>query len=255
MSDQPADTSDAQSGNTRKKVLFGILALLLVALLYDYAVARPSVETAYNQIVDRSTEVNSKSTEVFTNLDVRELLGKEPSRTFDDANGDKVEVYSWRSGLPIKSHELFTVYKPNNGKFLFYRHAKFQYETSGDVSEFSVSRIVESDPSETYDDSMAMQGQGGGGPGGGGPGGGGPGGVAQVRVAQVRVARVRVAQVRVARGVVVLEAEEVLILKRCSPNGTPMAMVSGATKRFPKSHDATWRKPIPMATAQFRKPN
>ncbi len=171
MSDQAVGSSDAEGGNTRKILLFAILGLLVLALAYDYRVARPSVETAYNKIVDRNTEVNRKSTEVFTNLDVRQLIGKEPSRTFEDANGDLVEVYSWRSGLPIRSHELFTVFKPNNGKFLFYRHAKFKYETSGEVSNFSVPIVIEQpgdDPSLEEMPAEANQGSGGG----GGPGGG-----------------------------------------------------------------------------------
>ena len=56
-------------------------------------------------------QVNNKSTEILTNLGVRETLGMEPSDTFEEANGDMVEVFAWRNGLPIRTHKLFTVYK------------------------------------------------------------------------------------------------------------------------------------------------
>ncbi len=179
MSDDSTKQSDHPSGGVRSKVLVGILGLGLVALAYDYAVARPAVETAYNAIAARSTEVNAKSTEVFTDSDVRKLIGKEPSKTFNDANGDVVEVFSWRSGLPIKTHDLFAVYKPNGGKNLFYRHAKYKYEASGEVSDFSVSRVIDNDD-EAVDDAATAEmdaqyagEQSGGGGGRGGEGGGG----------------------------------------------------------------------------------
>jgi hypothetical protein len=182
MSDDSTKQTDHQSGSIRSKVLIAILAVGLVALAYDYVVARPAVETAYDAITAKSTEVNAKSTEVFTDLDVRKLLGKGPSKTFNDANGDVVEVFSWRSGLPVKTHDLFAIYKPSGGKNLFYRHAKYKYEASDVVSDFSVLKTIESGPvvddaeTEEMDAQYAGGQAGGGGPGGGGPGGGGPGG-------------------------------------------------------------------------------
>jgi hypothetical protein len=138
MSDQSTTTSENTSGNTRTKILFGILGLTLAALAYDYCVARVGVDSAYDQIRQRSVEVNADKTTMFTNLDVRELLDKEPSETFNDVNGDMVEVFSWRSGLPFRTHDLFAVYKPSAGKKMFYRHAKFNYEESKAVSNVSV---------------------------------------------------------------------------------------------------------------------
>ena len=102
MPEESSTSSDSNPGSSRKFFLFGVLALSLVALAYDYRVARPSVELAYDKIVDRSIEVN-RTNSVFTNIDVRALIGREPSRTFQDENGDTVEVFSWRSGLPIRS--------------------------------------------------------------------------------------------------------------------------------------------------------
>jgi hypothetical protein len=174
-------TTPAQSAATgsslRRKFLFGLLGILLIALAYDYAVARPGVETAYDQIAERSIEVNANSTQVFTNTDVHQLIGKDPARTFQDPNGDTVEVFRWLSGLPIRSHELFAVYKPNGGKLLFHRHAKFKYETSEEVGNLSSARMVAKPEDYASVDASGMVESGtDGGPGGGGPGGGGPGG-------------------------------------------------------------------------------
>lgn len=142
MSEDSKDQTAQQGGGTRSKILFGILAVGLVALAYDYAVARPAVNDAYDRIAEQSTKVNADSTKTFTNADVRALIGKEPSRSFDDANGDKVEVYSWRAGFPTKTHDLFAVYKTNNNQLLFHRHAKYQYESSGDVATVSQRGVI-----------------------------------------------------------------------------------------------------------------
>jgi hypothetical protein len=129
-------SNEAKSGTLRQLILFGVLFLLVIGLVYDYKVARPGVNQAYDKITEQSTLVNMSSTKKFTNKDVQELLEKQPSRTFEDPNGDFVEVYSWRSGLPIRTHDLFAVYKKNGGDWLFHRHQKFKHESSTDVSKY-----------------------------------------------------------------------------------------------------------------------
>lgn len=129
-------SNEAKSGTLRQVLLFGILFLLVIGLIYDYQVARPGVNQAYDKITEQSALVNMSSTQKFTNKDVQELLGKQPSDTFEDPNGDFVEVYSWRSGLPIRTHDLFAVYKKNGDDWLFHRHQKFKHETSTDVSKY-----------------------------------------------------------------------------------------------------------------------
>jgi hypothetical protein len=165
MSDQSTTTSEDTSGKTRTKVLFGILGLALAALAYDYRVARVGVDSAYDQIQQRNVEVNAENTTMFTNLDVRELLDKEPSETFNDVNGDMVEVFSWRSGLPFRTHNLFAVYKSSAGKKMFYRHAKYTYEESKAVSNVSVPTGVQAseDELQAYQRQLGAPGGGGGG--------------------------------------------------------------------------------------------
>jgi hypothetical protein len=166
MSDQAPGQSDAKSGSKSSKILVWILVLLLVALAYDYLVARAGVDSAYDKIAKRSAEVNANATEVFTDEDVQKLLDGEPSRTFDDAHGDRVEVYSWRGGLPFRTHDLFVVYKPSDGRQMFYRHAKFAYETSIDVSPNTVMRVIEQDGSTDMSDAEYEQASYGGEAGG-----------------------------------------------------------------------------------------
>ena len=188
MSEDSNDQSVKSSGVARKAILFGILAIGLVALAYDYRVARPAVSDAYDRITERSTKVNADSTKTFTDRDVREIVGREPARTFDDANGDRVEVYSWRAGFPTKTHDLYAVYKPNGDQLLFHRHAKYRYESSSEVSQVSVHSVIdghENDPTadgdpmddEAYEASLEAGDTGGdgneGGRAGGRPRGGG----------------------------------------------------------------------------------
>jgi hypothetical protein len=166
MSNQAPAQGDPKSGSKRSKLLIVILVVLLAALAYDYVVARPNVDSAYDRIAEKSVEVNANTTEVFTDADVQELLGRKPSRTFNDVDGDRVEVYSWRAGLPFRTHDLFVVYKPNEGRQLFYRHAKFAYESSVDVSPITGTRVVEvGDIDEMTEEEyeQAMMGGGGGG--------------------------------------------------------------------------------------------
>ena len=141
MSEASPSDQSSRGGNPRQTIMLVILGLMIIALVYDYKVARPSVEGAYDQIAKKSIEVNSSGTDVLTNLGVRELLEMEPSDTFEEVNGDLVEVYSWRSGLPVRTHNLYTVYKKNTGKWMFHRHSSFIFESSKDVSSHDVQGL------------------------------------------------------------------------------------------------------------------
>lgn len=80
------------------------------ALWYDYKVARPAVDSAYARIGKLNEEVNSNSGRTYmTEKDVQAELARAPSETFTE---DRyfVEVYSWRAGLPIKTHNYYAVY-------------------------------------------------------------------------------------------------------------------------------------------------
>ena len=74
---------------------------------------------------------------MLTNADIRELIGKQPSATFRDENGDTVEVYKWRAGMPVRTYDLFAVFRENGGRLLFYRHAMGKYETGNEILQIA----------------------------------------------------------------------------------------------------------------------
>ncbi len=173
---QPEHAQPEQSGSTRKLILFGVLGVLLVALAYDYRVARAGVESAYDKIIASSEKTNASKTDSLSQQDIQALVGRPPTETFQEGD-DLVEVYSWRSGLPIRTYKLYAFYRPQGDGHVFYRHAKYQYESKSDVMAISVPTMVEVDlEAIAEEDAMANPEQGGAGEPGGGAGPGGPGG-------------------------------------------------------------------------------
>lgn len=109
----------------RQFILFILLAVMLGALWYDRKIARPNVQSAYDRIETLNDEINlKKGHEVLTNKEVQAALNRPPSRVFS-IGGYHVEVYSWRAGLPIKTHDYYAVFA---GK-LFLKHYKFELPT------------------------------------------------------------------------------------------------------------------------------
>jgi hypothetical protein len=106
-------------------MLFLLLSLLLVSLWYDYRVARPAVERAFDAVLALNFQINSAaSPQTMTVRDVRRVLGKLPSATF--AEGPyQVEVYSWMTGLPFRSHQFYAVYVGSGTNMTLMRHYKF----------------------------------------------------------------------------------------------------------------------------------
>jgi hypothetical protein len=132
--DTPEQPSDATQPDTPKgssmrlNVLLCILVLGVAAMAYDRMVARPAVEAAYAAIVAKNVEVNATRGQVFTNIDVQKLIGKTPAKTFTNPDGDTVEIYQWRAGLPIRTHDLYAIYTQMDGKQLFQEGGTGDYE-------------------------------------------------------------------------------------------------------------------------------
>ena len=112
----------------RLNILLCILVLGVAAMAYDRMVARPAVEAAYAAIVAKNVEVNATRGQVFTNIDVQKLIGKTPAKTFTNPDGDTVEIYQWRAGLPIRTHDLYAIYTQMDGKQLFQEGGTGDYE-------------------------------------------------------------------------------------------------------------------------------
>ena len=137
------------SGSKRSLILFGALALMLCALGYDRLVARPGVELAYDKIAAEYEIENAKGDRFMTNEMVSKMVGGLPARTFNDPKGEFVEVYSWRAGLPFKTHDLFVVYQPVGDKQQFVRLSKFVYDQTDQIfaglSESAMERSLDTE--------------------------------------------------------------------------------------------------------------
>lgn len=170
-------------GRLRQIILIGLLALMLAALAYDYRVARPSVERAFDQIVKLNDQMNLSADPTPTlNTHIHKEIGRDPSWAYTEGPY-RVEVFSWTAGLPFRTHDLYAVYVPNGNDLIFMRHYKFALPdneldpprpvNSGDGGGDAVG----ADGMPAPPIGMGMDGPDG--PGGpGGPGGmrGGPGG-------------------------------------------------------------------------------
>ena len=129
--EQPSDATQPETpkgSSMRLNILLCILVLGVAAMAYDRMVARPAVEAAYAAIVAKNVEVNATRGQVFTNTDVQKLIGKTPAKTFTNPDGDTVEIYQWRAGLPIRTHDLYAIYTQMDGKQLFQEGGTGDYE-------------------------------------------------------------------------------------------------------------------------------
>ena len=129
--EQSAATTQAAPTNGSSKrlvILLCILALGLVGMGYDQYVARPAVEAAYQSIIEKHGEINATPGKTFTNKDVQELIGKTPARTLTNPDGNTVEIYQWRAGLPIRTHDLFAIYKTQDDALMFQEGGMGDYE-------------------------------------------------------------------------------------------------------------------------------
>ncbi|QEG01688.1 hypothetical protein Mal15_57660 [Stieleria maiorica] len=160
--DAPSPRNDSGGGG-RKILLYGLLGLMVAALAYDYLVARPAVNAAYDQITDASMTANRKGAGFLSNEQVRELIGKQPVHTFKDGRYT-VEVFHWPGGLIVKPHKLYAVYMKNGDSLMFNRHAKFVYEAADIVTpDRPIAPAPDDEPPASYDEEE-MSGGGGGRP-------------------------------------------------------------------------------------------
>ncbi|NNE01102.1 MAG: hypothetical protein HKN47_27620 [Pirellulaceae bacterium] len=136
----PTEPPKSTGDKVRKLILFSLLGIMVVALAYDYRIARPAVNTAYDIITTESEKMNKVGDSVFTNSDVQKLINKTPTSSFADGY-DLVEVYSYNGGIPGRPHNLYAVYKPHGDKQMFYRHSKFVYERGTDVAPIATATV------------------------------------------------------------------------------------------------------------------
>lgn len=118
MSESPQDSSaserapDQKTGGGSRTVfycLLGLIGLVAAAICYDLYVAAPAVQDGFDKVADASLKA-MVAEEPLSNLKIREVIGKEPSDTYENDEG-YVEVYRWIGNVMGTPHELHAVYK------------------------------------------------------------------------------------------------------------------------------------------------
>ena len=105
----------------RLVILLLIFGIALIGLLYDYSIARPAHKEAYETVdamlADKNPDPDSDGT--VSDDKVQSELGRKPSKTELLSNG-KIEIYSWRSGLPYRTYDVYVVYVGQKMPLLYF---------------------------------------------------------------------------------------------------------------------------------------
>lgn len=117
-----------KGSSKRLGILLVVLAVGLAAMGYDRYVARPAVTAAYAAILAENGKAYTTPGKTLTNKDVQKLIGKTPAKILEDSDGNTVEIYQWRAGLPIRTHDLFAIYAPKDGRLIFREGGTGNYE-------------------------------------------------------------------------------------------------------------------------------
>jgi hypothetical protein len=107
--------------NVSRTILFAILAVMIVALIYEYGFVLRSyraAESAIDDMVDTATD--SRGEEPITPEQVRERFRKQPTRGLQDKEHYYVEHYQWRRWLPWNTLDIYVVYEHSDPPNLFH---------------------------------------------------------------------------------------------------------------------------------------
>lgn len=116
-SQPPIQAEPARGGmSPLRMVLLLILALMIAALAWDWGMARPASEKAYQTISVMVEESAARPAEggQASPADVQKAIGREPTTTKDGGHYI-VEEYHWIRGLPFKSYYVIVVYNKREG--------------------------------------------------------------------------------------------------------------------------------------------
>jgi hypothetical protein len=108
-SKQPAAKPDASQ--IRLIILLVVLVLGVIAVAYDFLLARPNSRKAndiVNALIDKRISAAAGTAPV-TNEEVQKELNRKPSRTNTTENYTE-EIFSWRRGLLLLKYNLYVIY-------------------------------------------------------------------------------------------------------------------------------------------------
>lgn len=123
-------------------VLFLILAVMVVALAYDYMWARKQPDLAASRVVARiQPDASATISDVTppTMKEVEQLVEGTPAERFEGPNYWQLK-YSWRAGLPWKTHDLYVVFTKSDPP-LYYSHSVFQPPIETDLPHRTQSEV------------------------------------------------------------------------------------------------------------------
>jgi hypothetical protein len=116
------DTSvPAEKPSLLRIVLFAVLAVMVVALIYEYGFVRRSykaAETAVDDFVEHRNRDLEDASAVTPEV-VQEKLRKTPKGGLEDKGDYYLEHYQWVRWLPWKTYDIYVVYEKSDPPQLF----------------------------------------------------------------------------------------------------------------------------------------
>ncbi|MDX1944098.1 MAG: hypothetical protein SFU86_01725 [Pirellulaceae bacterium] len=143
--EQPASAPPAKKGSTvRLSIMLGILGILILALGYDYLLAKPAMDAAQvrlQKLVDERHKQGVGEGKPVVSADVQQTIGFAPTKTEKKQDETTVEWYCWWGPVP---------YINMNRRYLWVRYegrdpqhvSTFACENSPDDPSASVAPTV-----------------------------------------------------------------------------------------------------------------
>jgi hypothetical protein len=114
----PEELPEAEKPNVVRIALFATLAVMIVALIYEYGFVRRSYKAAENA-VDTFVEGRGATDDLATPEVVQAALGKTPVGGLQDKGDYYLEHYQWTRWLPWKTYDIYVVYEHRDPPVLF----------------------------------------------------------------------------------------------------------------------------------------
>ena len=132
---QPVEAPPPKKGSAlRLSILLVVLAILIVALAYDYAVAKPAMMDANKRLqalVDERHKQGVETGQPVVTAEVQKVIGFAPTRTEKKDDKTTVEWYCWWGPMPYLSTSrryLWVKYEGSDPQYV----STFDYETDPD---------------------------------------------------------------------------------------------------------------------------
>lgn len=118
-STSPPTTGEPSKPNLLRKVLFAILAVMVVLLIYEYALVWPSYKSAEKTVDDLLDRRIATADGPATPEEVQAAFGKTPVDGLQDRGNHYLEHYRWRRALPWQTLNLYVIYEHTEPPRLF----------------------------------------------------------------------------------------------------------------------------------------